>query len=238
MHEIAPYKNRTVQLIFPKCESHADRRCEAYCKQCQTPVCSKCIIGPHKSHDAEDVVTFVERKKQDIKKQTKEMEEKLIPTYKTKSLDIQNQISKATAEYTRLEQENETLRKIWHLEVDDIFDRTGSIIFSMRENDLRTLTSKQAHVKNLCLEITQVINKNKKILNSNKVSEVTNYTYNLTPKQESEIRLNLDFDIKIPSLLTKTVQGKELGIEIFEVKATLTRIPPLKKATVIATIPT
>ena len=252
-HEIASYKNRKIQLVFSRCQHHSDRRCEAYCHPCKTPVCNKCLIGPHKLHNAEDIVSFVESKKQDIKKKTQELEEKLIPTYQTDDMNFQNKISETTKKFTKLEQENEALRKIWQNEVDDIFDKFKSMIFSRKESDLNTLTTKQALVRKLIPGMIQTVDENKDILNSNQASDVANYAQKETPTQCNERSINPDFAVKIPSLLTKTLQGKELCIEMDNVKATLSRTPLLslsaevpylstesvfKKAKIIATIAT
>lgn len=51
-HDIIHLKNRKLQMVTPYCKLHPSKRCEVYCKQCDTPACAKCLIGPHKWHEA------------------------------------------------------------------------------------------------------------------------------------------------------------------------------------------
>lgn len=219
-HDIAPFKKKRGQLVFSECETHAGRKCEAYCQKCQTPVCTKCLIGPHKNHDAEDIVSFADLKKQEIKRQMMELEEK-IQFYQTTSSDIQRKISKATAEYSKVEQELAKLRKIWHQEVDAIFDEFNSLINSKRDHDLGILTANEKYIQKLIPDLMQILQSDKNISQSKKASEIANYT-NKNEFQCSETNRHLNFDATIPSLITNTQQGKELSVDFGKLEATLT----------------
>ena len=62
-HDIVPFLDRKVQLAFPECQEHSGQRCEVNCKECDTPVCVKCIgLGPHKGHDVEELTEIYEKK--------------------------------------------------------------------------------------------------------------------------------------------------------------------------------
>ena len=48
IHEIVPFIERKIQVVFPECRKHSGQRCEVNCKKCNIPVCIKCIgLGPH-----------------------------------------------------------------------------------------------------------------------------------------------------------------------------------------------
>ncbi|XP_078330465.1 uncharacterized protein LOC144624505 [Crassostrea virginica] len=44
-HEIAPFLNRKTTLVLPACQEHSGQRCEVNCKECNTPLCLKCIVS-------------------------------------------------------------------------------------------------------------------------------------------------------------------------------------------------
>lgn len=113
-------RTKRLKLVFPKCDSHTHRNCEAYCLQCETPACTICLIGPHKGHDAEDIIDFAETQRQ--KKETEKIENKL-QFYQSTSVDIHRKITEASEEYNKVEENLENLRKIWLQEVNDVFDK-------------------------------------------------------------------------------------------------------------------
>ena len=251
IHDIVLITNNTLLLVFLECDRHPDRKCESYCNDCQSPVCTKCLIGPHKSHDVEELDSFVESKKQEIKEETDLLEDKILPNFQTRDADIQFKITEATTKYDELKQENKRLRILWHKEVDAIFDSFGVLIYSMIQNDLRPLMKSQKDIEYTIQDMLQTIQQNKELLKSSKASEVRNYKSRL--KEYSELQTDTEIKVTSPSLLVDTSQGRELSIEMGEIKAKLTRTPflkspadafylasknLLKKARVIATIPT
>ncbi|XP_061186777.1 tripartite motif-containing protein 2-like [Saccostrea echinata] len=248
-HHIVPFKNRKIQPVFPECEFHPNQRCEAYCHKCDVPVCIKCVITSHNGHSVRDMPNIFNDKKKEIQQETQEIETSVIPNYKKKNEERESDITLSMEKYIELEKETEKHRTIWHQEVDSIFNKLRSLIISMRDNHLAVLKSHQSKLRNMIPEILQTLQQNKEIMKSNKVSEVTNHKSKLT-----EYKNNLsDTDVLIPSLKSKTVQGREFSIELGECKATLTQLSLsslkekvsyfstrelLDRARVIATIPT
>lgn len=85
-HYIVSFKNRKVHLVYPSCLIHLGHRCEAMCQQCQTQVCIKCCLGPHKNHNIEAITKIVEKIKLQIQKDTEEIQNNLIPNSPRKFL--------------------------------------------------------------------------------------------------------------------------------------------------------
>ena len=95
-HEIAPFLDRKTRLVLPECNEHYGQRCEINCKECNTPLCLKCIVsGTHKGHDIEELTETHENKIRKIKFDTEEIQAKLIPKYQKEDVEIGNKISKA-----------------------------------------------------------------------------------------------------------------------------------------------
>ena len=152
--------------MFPKCDSHTDRNCETYCLQCETPACTICLIGPHKGHDAEDIIDFAETQRQKIKKETEKFENKL-QFYQSISVDIHRKITEASEEFNKVEENLENLRKIWLQEVNDVFDRVSLLVQSKKDFDLDTLAANKTFVQNVIPDLIKTVQCNKEILRSN-----------------------------------------------------------------------
>jgi hypothetical protein len=246
-HDIVHFKDR--KMAFPECKDHSKQRCEIYCEQCDVPVCTKCIIGPHKGHDAVELSEAIETKKQEIKKEIQEIESVIIPRYKQKMEDAENKLSVTSARFNELEKEREKRRKLWHQEVDAIFNKCGSSIKSIEEYQLAVLKSHHSKITSLIQEMTKIVQENKKLVRSKTLSEFTNFKsklgeYNMMPR---------DVDFAIPVLNASTILGRELRLQLGEFQATLTQTAHstltdevacssvstlLEKAKVIASIPT
>ncbi|XP_065923877.1 tripartite motif-containing protein 2 [Magallana gigas] len=55
-HEVVPYRQRKPQLPEEKCKLHQKRNVDIFCKDCNVPLCSKCIfMKEHSSHQFDDL---------------------------------------------------------------------------------------------------------------------------------------------------------------------------------------
>ncbi|XP_062588549.1 E3 ubiquitin-protein ligase TRIM71-like [Saccostrea cucullata] len=247
-HDIVPFTKRTVQLVFPQCTSHSHQRCEAYCQQCDVPVCIKCLTGQHKGHVFEDMDKVIAVKREKIKQETGEIEGLILKTT-TQDSDTENKISKSITHFTDLQRQTNDHRKQWHLEVDNIFNKMESLIQSFKDQHMTTLKSYQSKLRSQNSSMYQTVEENKKILKSNQVSDVNNYQSKLKEYR----KIPQIPDLPLPSLQTNTVQGRELSILLRGYMATLTQTSLssltdevsflsvkelLEEAKVIANIPT
>nr|XP_022307378.1 B-box type zinc finger protein ncl-1-like [Crassostrea virginica] len=222
-HEIAPFLDRKTQLVLPACQEHTGQRCEVNCKECNTPVCIKCIgFGPHKGHDVEDLTETHENKIRKIKSDTEEMKVKLIPKYQKENVEIGNKISKTKSKLDDLGTESKQLRKLWHQEVDKIFDKIDSLSQSLTEKNLNALQEYHNKIRDLISEMNTIVKQNEKLFNSNKLSEVNEYQSKLNEYQDFPEHV----DLELPSLRSNIDQGKELIIEIGGYRATLKQMSP------------
>ncbi|XP_078329168.1 uncharacterized protein LOC111111283 [Crassostrea virginica] len=53
-HEIVLYRHRKYQLPVEICQDHPTRNVDIFCKDCKTPICSKCM-KEHRGHEFEDL---------------------------------------------------------------------------------------------------------------------------------------------------------------------------------------
>ena len=175
-HEIAPFLDRNIQLSLPACQEHSGQRCEVKCKECNTHVCVKCIgFGPHKGHDVEELATTHENKIRKIKSDTEEMKAKLIPKYQKENVEIGKKISKNKSKIEDLVKESKKLRKLWHQEMDKIFDKIDSLSQSLTKKNLNALKEYHNTIRGLISEMNTLVKQNEKHFTSNKLSEDEKY---------------------------------------------------------------
>nr|XP_022312067.1 uncharacterized protein LOC111117297 [Crassostrea virginica] len=252
IHEIVPFLERKIQLVFPECREHSGQRCEVNCKKCNQPVCVKCIVsGPHKGHDVEELTETHENKIRRIKSDTEEIKAKIIPKYQNQDQNIGNTISKTISKIDDLGKESKKLRKLWHQEVDNIFDKIDSLSQSLGEENLSALQGYHNKIRNLISEMNKIVKQNEKLSSSNSLIEVNKYQSKLNEYQDFPKHV----DLKFPFLASNINKGKELSIEIGGYTAILKQMSQhslstnvsrltagkgklMEKVRIIATIPT
>ncbi|XP_062579924.1 uncharacterized protein LOC134241932 [Saccostrea cucullata] len=217
-HDIVPFKDRRERLVFSSCASHPNQKCEGFCKKCDEPVCFNCVTGPHIGHIVKNVTEIVQNMKEEIKKETEEIEF-IILRFAQSVENIDQKVTNMTEKFNAMESEGENLRKSWHEEIDKIFDTLQSTIRKMKDRRLKALKSHQSRLQDSGTKLKRVAKENKKILKSTKVSDITSHKSDLKKFRD----IPTDVDVKIPSLNSNTVQGRELSIELGEFKATLTQ---------------
>ena len=147
-HDIVSIQHLKIRLVLPECEFHPGQRCEVHCQQCHTPVCVKCITGNHKGHDVVELEEIVEKKKEIIRKEQQHTEADILSIYQTRDDYIKTQILKVNAEFAKMKKNMERLRKIWHQEVDGIFDKANNLINSWKDIKISSLSTLQTQIKN------------------------------------------------------------------------------------------
>jgi hypothetical protein len=85
-------------------------------------------VGPsHKGHDIVDIADIIAHKKENIKRETENIEE-MISQNKARDTAAEKSISKSASHYSDLGGQAKDKRKQWHVQVDSIFDTLESLI--------------------------------------------------------------------------------------------------------------
>ena len=240
LHDIVPFLHKKAQLVFSACQEHIGQRYEVNCKECNKPVFSKCIVSDTKTeHALEELIKTHKIPK--IKSDKEEIQAKLIPKYQKKDVEIGKKISKTKSKLDDLGNESKKLRKLWHQEVDKIFDKIDSLGQSLTEKNLYALQEYHNKIRDLISEMKTIVKQNEKLFNSNTLSEIIKYQSKLNEYENVPEHV----DLELPSLRSNTDQGKELIIEIGDYRATLKQMSQpsligklMNQVRVIATIPT
>lgn len=81
-HNIVRYSQKYDTIQNPPCQAHIHQKCGIYCKQCDTPVCDKCVVSTsHKNHDFLEMKDVYRARKEIIAQDTKILEETIAPEY-------------------------------------------------------------------------------------------------------------------------------------------------------------
>jgi hypothetical protein len=202
----------------------------------------------HRGHHIVEMADIITAKKERIKREIEEIEANISKNKKYDS-DAEKKISKCTTHFSNVIKTSKEKRKQWHQEVDDIFDHLDVLTQSLRDNQITALKSYQSQLRSQNSSMIQNVQENKEILKSNNVSDVNRYYSKLS--EFKNIPQMPDFTL--PSLVTNTVQGRELNLEMEKYKAKLTQnklssltddvsnsslTELLEEAKVIANIPT
>lgn len=166
------------------------------------------------------LVIIVEEKRQEIEKETEEIDTKITPKYKTTNKIIKDKALKVTSEYSKTESEKEKLRNIWHQEVDAIFDKVGSEAQFFKDYKLAALITEQSKIKKLVQNSILTVSQNKQLFSSNNPYEVANFKSTVNQNRD----ISIDFGISFPDLKSNIVHGSNLSMEFGGIRAMLTLI--------------
>ncbi|CAC5370770.1 TRIM45 [Mytilus coruscus] len=91
--------SRKVDLNKLPCTIHSDQKCVLFCKDCDRPVCSDCLIEGHQRHKYCKLDQIYDKKLKIIQ-DTKDRIESDIPHFKEKEEYLQKLLSEGTIQYT------------------------------------------------------------------------------------------------------------------------------------------
>ncbi|XP_052708783.1 uncharacterized protein LOC128183702 [Crassostrea angulata] len=103
-HKVVPYQDKHMYAAtkYPKCKEHVKNKCQFYCEDCDIPLCHTCVSSDkHRGHKISDDLGKSKREK--VKKDLKELKEKIYPLYQKIALDLQEEKTAVKKHYKRLD---------------------------------------------------------------------------------------------------------------------------------------
>ncbi|XP_034305060.2 E3 ubiquitin-protein ligase TRIM71-like [Magallana gigas] len=221
-HKIVSFQERRSTLIYPKCKTHQHRICEFQCKDCNNIfVCSSCITSEqHKGHNFIDVTEIYKTMKDDIKKDTKELENHISPTYEEIALDLQTQLAKLDGGYEKLTTTISKQGEQWHSEIDIIINKMKTEINEIKVKHRDILKKHLSEIKQTQSLIKQTIQAIRKIEKSTEVSSTIEYSSKLRVFS----KLPTKVQVSLPTFIPKPINHEKLY-------SLLGQITPLSTAT-------
>lgn len=141
-HEVVPYKQRKPQLPEVKCNLHPTRNIDILCKECNVPLCAKCIfMKEHAGHQFDDLEEKYAEKIAFCRSEISKIQEYFLSTSHGLKKEIEKDVMgiKKTMDDIRnsIKAEAETLKELVDRVTSDKLEQANKI----EESLLKTLNS-------------------------------------------------------------------------------------------------
>nr|XP_034307652.1 tripartite motif-containing protein 2-like [Crassostrea gigas] len=177
-HKIVPFQQRKSTLIFPNCKKHSKETCKLQCMSCNYSICAKCsILKEHKDHNVVDLEDSYNSKKENIKKDTEEIENVISPTYEEIRKALESQIASLDGDYEKINTIMVKQGEKWHKEIDRAIEQMKNEINEIKLSHRDILMKHLKEIK----QIESMIKENLSTLKdlqreSNVVSTIMEYS--------------------------------------------------------------
>nr|XP_034307089.1 uncharacterized protein LOC117682791 [Crassostrea gigas] len=182
---------------------HSHKSCEFQCKDCNNSfVCSSCMASKqHKGHNFVDVTEVYKTMKDDIKKDTKELENHISPTYEEIALDLQNQLAKLDGGYEKLTTTMSKQGEQWHREIDIVINKIKTEISEIKVKHRDILKKHLNEIKQIQSLIKQTFLVLGKIEKSTEVSLAIEYKSKIREFSKPPPKVKVTLPTFIPKLI-------------------------------------
>nr|XP_034307083.1 uncharacterized protein LOC117682789 [Crassostrea gigas] len=207
-HKIVPFKERRSTLIYPTCETHSHKNCEFQCKDCNNSfVCSSCMASEqHKGHNFVDVTEVYKTMKDDIKKDTKALENHISPIYKEIALDLENQLANLDEGYDKLTTTISKQGEQWHREIDIVINKMKTEINEIKVKHKELLQKHLDEIKQIQSLIIETLLALRKIEKSTEVSPAIEYKSKMREFSKPPPKVK----VTLPTFIPKAIDRENL----------------------------
>nr|XP_022310437.1 uncharacterized protein LOC111115849 [Crassostrea virginica] len=226
-HKVVPFHKRGSTINYPKCQKHSPKICELHCKHCNIPICVSCFSsGDHDQHKKIDILTILTSKKELIKKDLQELKKLIRPKFQQAASEIPAQkagVKQHSLKLTAaLNKQGEALRK----EINSLIQRKQSEIEAMDEQHLAAITTQEDVINKALHEIKQVILDLQKLLDSDDVCLVSEYT----SRNEEFRSLPAQFQVTLPTFSPQEINREQLYQQLGSLSQLLITYPLTEEA--------
>lgn len=206
-HQVVLYKERGSSPSYPYCCEHTKDQCKHWCEQCNIAVCALCICSPnHRSHIFLDILTFTERKKDDIQKDFHELEKILYSKYQHFASNVQVQKAELHKNTQELKAAINKHGEDLHREINVIINTMKADLDKLDHKHLAVLNKHEDEIKQTISEITKNIADLEKIVNSDDVGHVFAYKSRNTEFK----RLSLKPTVTLPNFTPHKINREHI----------------------------
>nr|XP_022340417.1 uncharacterized protein LOC111135025 [Crassostrea virginica] len=143
-HEIVLYRHRKHQLPLEICQDHPKRNIDIFCRECKTPICSKCCtMKEHKGHEFDDLEDIYAEKYALWQGEFSKIQSYFLPTSQDMKTDIEEDVTKIKkiieSIRTSMKAEAESLKNL----VDEVTSENIDHTYAMEKSLLEMLKSQE-----------------------------------------------------------------------------------------------
>ncbi|XP_062575715.1 uncharacterized protein LOC134237602 [Saccostrea cucullata] len=158
-HKVVTFQTRNSMPLYPGCVTHNKERCKMYCKQCDIPVCTKCIASDeHLGHKLSEILQILNEKRDKIIQEQTELNDMIYPTYQDTASDVQNRMSQLEKEYGDLSTDITKHGEDWHREIDKLVKKLKAEVNEMKNTQLQTLQKHLDEINKVMSDIKNDVN--------------------------------------------------------------------------------
>ena len=207
-HTIVPFHMRRSTLIYPKCETHPKKACEFQCKDCNAILCSHCLASEqhNKEHKLSILEELFSKRKEQIKKDKKEIIKQLLPAHEDIAADLENQIANLDGNYTKLTTEMSKHREELHREIDNAMNQREKEINENKVKHHAILRKKLDEIKQLQSLMQETLHTLNELEDSNEISPTIHYS----SKSLGFTKLPPKVHVSMPKFIPKQIEKEEL----------------------------
>ena len=207
-HQILTLGLHKLSLIFSKCGDHPCQFCHFFCKECDIPVCSRCISSRKHVHHAFLQMSQVFKSKQEIiEKDIQTLEEVVNPKYEKIVKAVESELKNLDEEYGKIIKTISDHGDDWHTKINLIVSKLKAKVDEVYGDQVYTLKKHLSHINNQILAIDDAITENKKTLHSNEVMK----TLCCQKKLPKFTKLPPRIQLQSPIFTTGTVTDTDIG---------------------------
>ncbi|XP_052676186.1 uncharacterized protein LOC128157653 [Crassostrea angulata] len=207
-HKIVPFQERRSTLVYSKCRTHPQKNCDLLCKNCNNLfVCSSCTASEqHRGHIFVDVTEVYKTKKNNIEKDTEELENLISPKYKEIAIDLENQLANLDGGYEKLTTTMSKQGEQWHREIDIVINKMKTEISEIKVKHKDILQKHLDEIKQIQSLIKQTLLALNEIDKSTAVAPTIEYNSNI--REFSKLPPKLQ--VKLPTYIPKPIDREKL----------------------------
>nr|XP_022304814.1 E3 ubiquitin-protein ligase TRIM71-like [Crassostrea virginica]XP_022304815.1 E3 ubiquitin-protein ligase TRIM71-like [Crassostrea virginica] len=206
-HKVVPFHKRGSTINYPKCQLHSPKICELHCKHCNIPICASCVSsGDHDQHKKIDILKTLKTKKELIKKDLKELNNFICPKFQQAASEIPAQKAGVKQHSLKLTAALNKQGEALHKEINSLIQRKQSEIEEMDAQHLAAIITQEDVINRILNEIKQVIQDLEKLLDSDDVCLVTEYT----SRNEEFRSLPAQIQVTLPTFSPQEINREQL----------------------------
>ncbi|XP_052676185.1 E3 ubiquitin-protein ligase Midline-1-like [Crassostrea angulata] len=207
-HKIVPFKERRSTLVYPKCRTHPHKICDLLCKNCNNVfVCSSCTASEqHREHVFVDVTEVYKKKKNNIEKDTEELENLISPKYIEIAMDLENQLANLDGGYEKLTTTMSKQGEQWHREIDIVINKMKTEISEIKVKHKDIIQKHLDEIKQIQSLIKQTLLALNEIEKSTAVAPTIEYISKITEFS----KLPPKVQVKLPTYIPKPIDREKL----------------------------
>ncbi|XP_061186840.1 E3 ubiquitin-protein ligase TRIM45-like [Saccostrea echinata] len=210
-HKIVDFKDRKSTLIFPQCTNHSDSLCESFCKDCNIPLCRRCVISSdtHRNHQLSIISDIFRSRKDDIYKDFEELKETIIPTHQFIASSVHFRLRQLESIYKNIKRAIRKHGEDWHKEVDKCVTELNASVQEVEATHINALKEHQDDITKRLGKIQDGVQQCKNLMESNDISLAVRLKDEIWISRDKIKIFNCDQASLVKSITTKTPDSVE-----------------------------